>query len=344
MTTLLLSMGDETETISSGDLTNTLAGSADGTLSLARDVIAGLQNAPLSALSRDKLSVPFSGSRAFGRDLNFGGGGTLKIGLSPDVEGKITILRSGEVFRFSEAETDDDEAKSQVITVPPGKAYVSILLRVSLEASGAGGFSHGAFGVKANIDSNNLFRLANHCCVDASQGFRDAIVTAFTRFVLPFQDESAAKLQQNDFLEYEFFGKLAFGAAVTAGFGGVFFGGRSGGELMRSLNSPVGSIVARAKPSFNLGAELGVDYQHEDAFRMNLCEDLPALAADLDEATTQDRFEELLDSIKDLVKKDAPNFPLFFTKPMLAALFTQMSGTITRIDGPGSERSDYRQL
>ena len=69
---------------------------------------------------------------------------------------------------------------------------------------------------------------------------------------------------------------------------------------------------------------------------MNLCEDLPALAADLDDAVTQDKFEELLDSIQDLVKKDAPSFPLFFTKPMLAALFTQMSATITSVDGPAA--------
>ncbi|HKR60382.1 MAG TPA: hypothetical protein VJS64_11665, partial [Pyrinomonadaceae bacterium] len=271
MKSLLLSMDGETETISSGDLTDdAIATSGGGTLSLVNDVIRGLRNQPLSDLSRDKLEIPFSASRALGWRLNFGSGGTLTFGLSPDVEGKVAIRRSGEVFRFSEAETDEDESKLQTISVPAGKAYVSILLRVSLEATGAGQFSHGAFGVKANIDTNNLFRIANHVCLDASLGLRDAVVAAFSRFVLPFQDDIAAKLQQNDFLEYEFFGKLAFGVAATFGFGGAIFGGRSGGELMRSLNSPIGSIVAKAKPTFKLGAEFGVNYEHEDAFRFVL--------------------------------------------------------------------------
>jgi hypothetical protein len=53
---------------------------------------------------------------------------------------------------------------------------------------------------------------------------------------------------------------------------------------------------------------------------MNLCEDLPALAQDLDEVKTSEQFENLLDDLRDLAEANSGGHPLFFTKPMAAAL------------------------
>ncbi len=67
---------------------------------------------------------------------------------------------------------------------------------------------------------------------------------------------------------------------------------------------------------------------------MNFCEDLPTLATDLDEATTRKEFNRVLDEAKDLVKEGAGPFPLFFTKPLIAALIAQSGGVVAEVQAP----------
>ncbi|MBI3207380.1 MAG: hypothetical protein HYZ37_00585 [Candidatus Solibacter usitatus] len=196
--------------------------------------------------------------------------GPVSLEFGPQAEGSVAIRRVGEVFRFTEAEKDDDPARRQVITVPDGKAYVSIQLRVSIGVSAAGGFSGGTVGVKASASTSDTFLIANHCLVDASQSVAEGIKTAFENFVMPFQESAYRSIPDGNFLEYQCYGNLTIGMQAAFGFQGVLFGGVSGGDLRRSLNSPVGSITARAKPEANLSASFSLGWQHEDAFRMVL--------------------------------------------------------------------------
>lgn len=221
---------------------------------------------PLASLATEFFETEFRAGTDLGWNLGFGRGGSLTIGLSPEVGIRLILRRAGELLQTIGG--GEEPGPGRIITVPPGKAYVSVLFRVSLAASGAGGFSQGLFGVQGGISTDHTFLLAQHCCFESSTPIRDAIVSTFSRFVIPWAEDSAARIAPLDLSEYEFFGNLAFNVTATAGFGGVLLGGRSKGELGRSFSSPVGSAFVRVRPSFSAGAKLSVGYEHQDAFRI----------------------------------------------------------------------------
>ena len=263
---LTVSIGNKDLTIDSGDLTSTtMAQFASGAFSLGSDVLAAAADQPISSLSSDQLQV----SIGFGKALSWAVG-NITIQLTPQVQGTLTIHKAGEIFRFTEAEKDDDDSKRQIVTVPAGKAYVSIAFRVNLQVSGSGSFSSGNFGVAGSAQVTDNFLLANHVQVDSGMAIGDAIKFAFGHFVLPFTDTAYLDIADGNFLEYQFYGKLAVSLTASLGFTGVFFGGFSGGELRRCLSSPVGSVSAQATPELDLSAAFTVGYQHEDAFRIVL--------------------------------------------------------------------------
>ena len=263
---ITVSIGDVNLTISNGDLpSDGFAQFVSGELKLASDVIGAVLNKPISDLSTDILQASLAAQKDLSWTL-----GSISLQLSPSAQGTVTIRKSGEVFRFTESEQDDDPKLRQIITVPAGKAYVSIELDVNIGVSAAGGFSNGSFGVKGSAQLSDRFLLANHCLVDQTGTVRGALQVAFESFLLPFSDSAYRDIKPGNFLEYEFYGRLNMSVDASLGFSGVLFGGASGGELRRSFSSPIGSVVASATPSFQLGADFNVAYAHEDAFRFVL--------------------------------------------------------------------------
>ena len=286
MKSLLLSIGNALETISSGDLTNSLSGSSSdsGTLSLARDLVAGLQNVPISSLSKDRLEIPLSGSREFAWDLNFGGGARLReaVNANARITVKLSVVIAPSAFRRLRATAFLSRNHPHALPHTEDQLNFQAFVRAVDSIYDHSGFKE--------------------------EGFPNAIdkFSDWAHYNITVNDEEDSTRPPNR--------RLMGNPGVWPQSPGV-----------RAAN--VSDTGIRAILRLYLIAAQRF---------MNLCEDLPALAADLDDAVTQSKFEELLNSIQDLVKKDAPNFPLFFTKPMLAALFTQMSGTIASIDGPAA--------
>jgi hypothetical protein len=139
---------------------------------------------------------------------------------------------------------------------------------VSYAVDGGAALSNANLGVKGSAGASRSFMLWNHRSFADTTPLGQAIIGAFESFVFPFAPESVSALGDGDFVDYEFAGRLALGFGVSYGFGGVLIGGRSGGEVTRSFASPLGSIVAKAKPSFRVGVGLDFDYTHEDDFRV----------------------------------------------------------------------------
>jgi hypothetical protein len=86
-------------------------------------------------------------------------------------------------------------------------------------------------------------------------------------FVLPFRSDSIGRLGENDLLEFEFVGKLDLGFGMTYGLSTPLLGGRSAGEISRSLGHGIAIAALSAKPAVKMGASFAVRYAHEDAFR-----------------------------------------------------------------------------
>jgi len=266
---LELRIANETHSISTGELSR-LARFNTGTLSLLADGLGAILNSRLADLSTGMFEVDLSAERELSWSRDFAGAGSLNFSFTPAVGGKLILRKSGEVFQYTEAASEDGAGSVEAVQVPAGKAYVSLLFRVSLQASGAGEYSHGLFGVRAGISTENTFLAGCHVCVDETETVRNGIVAAFERFVFPLDEAAPQKLALHDYMEYEFFGKLSFAIGATTGFHGVFFGGLTAGALAKTVSSELGSLTARINPSWALGASLDVAWEHEDAYRIVL--------------------------------------------------------------------------
>jgi hypothetical protein len=78
---------------------------------------------------------------------------------------------------------------------------------------------------------------------------------------------------------------------------------------------------------------------------MNSCEDLVALSRDLNETETDEAFDRLLDSMDLLAREQLSGaFPLFFGKPVLAALIAQMRPASIQVQGPAEGLSPRREF
>jgi hypothetical protein len=263
---LTLVVGSNLLQVQSGDLVDDQAARfPEGRIEFLSDVLGIALGAPLAALTADRLSVGFHFERPLHWDVQ-----GIGITAVPESEGTITIRTAGELFRFSDATDDADPGHVQTVQVGPGQAYVSIEFRAAVTVAVSGAGAHGAFGVKGSIEAIDRFRIANHLAFDSHVPVRDALVQAFERFRLPYSAKSAHQVPNANFIEHEFYGKLNIGLAATFGLAGVTFGGRSGGEVKQSFRSVIGSVGLNAKPTFDLGAGVTVDYAHEDTFRMLL--------------------------------------------------------------------------
>jgi len=211
---------------------------------------------------------PISGALKVAQDAKWkvGGGGNLTIGFSAAAEGSVSAIRSGELFSYAVSDDEDDDVK---IVVPDGFAYLKINLNVSFGVSADAEFSHGAFGVSGGINGSVTFKLTNYKCFPLNTVVSEAVKQSFERFALPFKAEGFADaLKNNDFVEYEFIGKLGLTLGVSYGLTNLLLGGRSIGEIHKSLESTVGKVVINVKPSLKANAEFGIAYEYLDAFRV----------------------------------------------------------------------------
>jgi hypothetical protein len=263
---LSLILGADELPVNAGDLVgDDTARFPQGRLELLSDAMAIALGKPLSALTADHLRAGFR----FARPLEWNVKG-VGIAVTPEAEGTVTIRTAGTLFRFSDAVDPSDPTRVQTVQVEPGRAYISIEFRAGVSVSASGAGTQGLFGIKGSIEATDRFRIANHLAFDSAVPVREALVRAFERFRLPYSDENVNEVGNGDFVEHEFFGKLRVGVEAKFGFAGVTFGGRSGGEVKQAFRSSIATVALKAKPTFDLGVGFGLDFSHEDTFRMVL--------------------------------------------------------------------------
>jgi hypothetical protein len=265
---LTVTIGNKDTSIDLGDLANLQL--QPSTFALAADVFtSAILDGPISGLSEDFLKASLTAGTKQQYKKTIDSATSITFGVTPNATCSVIVRKAGTVFPSS-TDIKGDPTSTKTISVPAGQGYVSIVLSVSLDVKATGAFTSGSFGVSASIDSNDSFALANHFMFDQSKGVRDAIIDAFSRFVLPFGPDSSDldRLKLGDMVESEFIGSLALSATLTEGFSGVLFGAFGQGGLSLSASSPLGSVLASAKPTFKLGLSFEVDYTHTDAFRM----------------------------------------------------------------------------
>ena len=265
---LTLTLGNQDAKIDLGDLADLQL--QPSTFTLASDVFtAAVLGGPISALAGDFLQAGLTAGATQQWQKTIDAKTSITFGVTPSATCSVIVRKAGTVFPAF-TDISGDPTSTTTITVPDGKGYVSIVLSVSLDVTAQGAFTSGNFGVSASIDANDTFELANHFLFDQGKATRDAIVDAFSRFVLPFGPDASDfdRLAAGDMVESEFIGSLALSASLSEGFNGVLFGAFGQGGLTLAESSPLGSVLASANPTFKLGVSFEVDYTHIDAFRM----------------------------------------------------------------------------
>lgn len=226
--------------------------------------LSNLLDKKLSELPNDDISL--SAKIDFNKSAKWDVGSvgiSFKVGVG--AEASLSIKKAGKIFHYFQ---DEEEKNKVTVNVPTGFACISIMFKVSLDVSGGANYSHGAFGVKANIGTTQTFKLANHKCFPLTTSLKDSLQQTFDKFQLPFKKDGFDKLDNDHYFEYEFIGKLKLGLGLSYGFTGTFLSGRSLEEINASVTSPVGSIISGINPSFSAAASLAIGYEHEDAFRI----------------------------------------------------------------------------
>jgi hypothetical protein len=255
-----------------GDLADpALALQDESTFQTVSNVLAAVLDQPISAINTDSLTASLAATQNYSWQQKNGHTSSLQFGVSPTAAGAVTIRKDGTVFPSDKPDIQGDPGTQTQIDVPFGKAYVSISFLVSLSVSGPASFSSGQFGIKGGIDSSDRFTLANHLIFDVNTPIRTALQQAFERFRFPFGAQSSAGIESmnnGDLIESEFIGDLNLNASATYGFNHAFFGAAASAALTLAANSPIGSILAKANPTIDLGVTFTIGYEHYDAFRL----------------------------------------------------------------------------
>ena len=220
----------------------------------------------------DSIEGSLSGSFSTKQQTKWDLGSAANIALvfQPEFSGTIQITKSGPIFSYLEG----DRQEPFEVAVPEGHVYVSVSFEVTLEAGGKFAYSGGNFGVKASVTHDDSLRVVHHCCFPETRTVQDAIRDAFERFKLPLIPQSIAGLDENDLLELEFSGKLSLGAGLTYGLNPIQIGGRSAGEISRSIGSPFAQSALEWNPTLEAAASFAIRYEHEDTFRFVFARDM----------------------------------------------------------------------
>ncbi len=257
-------------TVTTGDLTD--AGKSQSPSAFALDpgiFTSQVLSSPIAVISSDSLSATLTPSHDFSWKQQLSATDCMTFKVTPTLGCSLVVRKKGTILEASDISNDPIEGYQ--LEVPDGKAYVSIILKVSLELSlGPTASLPGSIGLKASFSPSDTFVAANHFIFDQGKLVKDAIVESFGRFILPLGPNSASQidhLNSGDMVESEFVATLGLTAAVNWGLNESLLAGLSKGDLQIGGNSTIASILASAGPSLKLGPSLTFGYTHTDAFR-----------------------------------------------------------------------------
>ena len=245
---------------SAGDLAKYLSPGIDAVLHLDQAFAAA------GAIPGATLADVPEGEFTFGTDRdcewNLGTGANLTLSLRPEFGGSIGFTKSGPIVSWS-----DGDDQTFAVNVPDGKVSICIEFHVGLAPGGGLSYSAGNFGVTANLGRDDSFLVRCHRSFPSGLGVFEAVRQAFERFPLPFLAASVATLGEHDLLEFEFQGRLNAGFGLSYGLGTVQVGGRSAGEISRSLDHGLITASLQAAPALHAGAAFALTWSQDDRFR-----------------------------------------------------------------------------
>jgi hypothetical protein len=210
--------------------------------------------------SKSKTAVTYSGPLASWKPADT----PVRFGLRGGAGGSLQIVASGgELVSYDDGL---DSAKKKAVTVPSGLAYVSLSLNFNISADVTGSYSNGPYGVSAALDESVTYAITFCKAFAPTTNVQTAIAQTFESFVLPFNQNTIANLNNNDYLLYEFDGNLHLSFGAYAGLNKVFYAGRAPAEVLHVQGSPLATLTGGVEPLIRLGATLAFSFQYATTF------------------------------------------------------------------------------
>jgi hypothetical protein len=191
--------------------------------------------------------------------------GPVTFGLSGSVSGEFEIVLSGDLVPYTDGL---DNPKRTSVPVPPHIAYTRLTLNfsISVQVSGSGSYSGGAYGVKGSASSADTYAITFCKAFDPSTLVKTAIGLTFQSFVLPLNADTLTLLDSGDYLLNEFDGNLNLSFGAFYGIDQVLYSGQSSADVLSVNKSPLATLSAQAKPEIKADVELDFTYQYATKF------------------------------------------------------------------------------
>ena len=192
-------------------------------------------------------------------------GSPVTFGLSGSASGKFEIVLSGDLVPYTEGL---DNPKQTSVQVPPHIAYIRLTLNFSItvQVSGSGSFSGGAYGVKGSASSTDTYAVTFCKAFDPSTSVKTAVGLTFQNFVLPLNADTMSLLDSGDYLLSEFDGNLNLSFGAFAGIDQVLYSGQSSADVLSVNHSPLATLSAQTKPEIKADVELDFTFQYATRF------------------------------------------------------------------------------
>lgn len=203
--------------------------------------------------------------------------GPVTFTLSGGVSGKITLVKSGKLFSYTDGfpttvtlglQTGTNSDSTVDVKVSPGAVYLCLELDFNINGGLSGSYTSGAFGLTADASGGASISVAFYRNCDPSMTLLAAIEDAFKGFVLPLHAKTLSNLRAGDYLHYTFNANLQLGLGASAGLDKIFYAGLYKTQVPDTAGV-VGATVS-VQPEVQAGAKLCFGYSYAGAFEILL--------------------------------------------------------------------------
>ena len=207
--------------------------------------------------------------------------GIFTFSLSAGVKSKLAVLFAGDtlVTYADDFPTDisigpeatPDQPKVQTVTVPAGQAYVCVELQFTIGGGLTVTAPVGSVGVYGSVSDQNTFGNTFYRKCKPSDTLHDAILAAFSNYVLPLHPLTLANLDVGDYLHHDFNASLQVGLGASIGYAKVLYAAQTPAGIPQ-LGGAIESLNL-AIPQFQATASLSFSFNYTGAFEALLWND-----------------------------------------------------------------------
>ncbi len=206
--------------------------------------------------------------------------GNFTFTLSGGVSGTVSVITSGDLLSYTDGfatevatdlTTTTNANPTKTIPVAASTAFVCVALDFSIQGGISGNFTSGTYGVSSSVSANETFSIAFYKKCRTADLLQDALIAAFSDFVLPLHPHTLGNLKAGDYLHHNFNANLQLGLGASIGIDKVFYAGQYKADIPGTAGAVV--VNASVQPEIQAGAKLAFSFGYGGQFETLLWKD-----------------------------------------------------------------------